>query len=108
MNQDKIDLLLTEPENNTMDNQHKKIKGCRDLNQPEIALMNRIEEHAEVTSELLNDVILIRKNIQTGGVLPPLSEEQFNESMRCLDQAKDYLQTGQMWFVRAIALPDSF
>lgn len=34
-----------------MDNQHKKIKGYRDLSQEEIDLMNRIKEKGQ---ELLN------------------------------------------------------
>ena len=38
----------------------------------------------------------------------PLSMDQVAESLRCLTLAKTNLQQGQMWFVRAVALPDSF
>jgi hypothetical protein len=36
-----------------MDNQHKQIKGYRDLSQAEIDLMNRIKAHAEETRALV-------------------------------------------------------
>ena len=39
-----------------MDNQHKKIKGYRDLSQGEIDLMNKIKAHAEATKELMTEV----------------------------------------------------
>lgn len=38
----------------------------------------------------------------------PLTLVQINESFRCLALAKTNLQQGNMWFVRAVALPDSF
>ena len=90
-----------------MDNQHKKIKGYRDLSQDEINLMNRIKQHAEKTAELLNEVKDMREAYQSE-MAPPLTHNQYNESQRCLALAKTNLQTGQMWFVRAVALPDSF
>lgn len=88
-----------------MDNQHKKIKGYRDLSQQEIDLMNRIKEHAEKTALLIQEVSDLRKSANTHNVL---TDVQASESMRCLALAKTNLQTGQMWFVRAVALPDSF
>jgi hypothetical protein len=90
-----------------MENQHKKIKGYRDLSQSEIDLMNEIKAHAEKTRALLDKVKNERER-DRGDCLPYLIPEQFNESMRCLALAKTNLQTGQMWFVRAVALPDSF
>ena len=39
-----------------MKDQHKKIKGYRDLSQDEIDLMNRIKQHAEMTADLLKEV----------------------------------------------------
>lgn len=98
-----------------MDNQHKKIKGYRDLSQQEIDLMNRIKEHAEKTASLIQQVSDLRKSAQAHGMYgvpnartDSLTDEQAGESMRCLALAKTNLQTGQMWFVRAVALPDSF
>jgi hypothetical protein len=90
-----------------MDNQHKKIKGYRDLSQQEIDLMNQIKDHAQKTGELLDDVSNLRHEMQES-ILPPLDLTQFLESMRCLELAKTNLQTGHMWFVRSVALPESF
>ena len=98
-----------------MENQHKKIKGYRDLSEKEIELMNKIKEHGETTKLLLDDLRALRD----GGVyhdcfgVPTeradgLTEEQASESFRCLEIAQENLQTGQMWFVRSVALPDSF
>ncbi len=47
-----------------MKSQHKKIKGYRDLSQAEIDLMNRIKEHAENTSSLLDEVKDMRDELQ--------------------------------------------
>jgi hypothetical protein len=94
-----------------MDNQHKKIKGYRDLTEQEIALMNRIKELGEQTKTLLGEIIDLRYKQQHDvceGLKSPISYQQTNESLRALLNAKDHLQTGQMWFVRALALPDSF
>lgn len=88
-----------------MENQHQKIKGYRDLNQEEIDLMNAIKEHAEKTSTLIQDLRNLRTSTSADS---PLSVEQLNESMRCITIAKESLQTGQMWLVRAVALPNSF
>ncbi len=92
-----------------MENQHQKIKGYRDLSQQEIDLMNRIKAHAEVTAGLINDVETLREvDHSTNPSASHITAEQLNESRRCLAIAKTKLQTGQMWFVRAVALPNSF
>lgn len=97
-----------------MDNQHKKIKGYRDLTKPEIALMNEIKAHGEQAQKLIDRV----KNLRAGDnaalnnspdfKVNGLNQDQLNESGRCLALAKTNLQTGMMWFVRSVALPDSF
>lgn len=89
-----------------MKDQHTKIKGYRDLSQSEIDLMNEIKEHGEVTNDLLTKLNKFREESQSE--LCPLSGEQYLESLRCLRLAQESLQTGQMWFVRAVALPESF
>jgi len=89
-----------------MENQHKKIKGYRDLSQAEVDLMNRIKDHAEKTATLLKEVSDMRDSEQSE--LAPILPERYQESKRCLALAKTNLQTGQMWFVRAVALPKSF
>lgn len=93
-----------------MDNQHRKIKGYRELSQQEIDLMNRIKGHGEQTKALLDELARLRNDSQhprTAGSQRTTSG-QYLESMRCLELARQQLQTGQMWFVRAVALPESF
>ena len=73
--------------------------------------MNRIKAHGEETKKLLNELKRMREDQVfdlVEGVPREHSMTQLEESMRCLNLAKDYLQTGQMWFVRAVALPQSF
>ena len=86
-----------------MKDQHKKITGYRDLSQAEIDLMNKIKAHAEQTATLLDEVKELRLDMKAD-----MAPVQVHESMRCLALAKTNLQTGQMWFVRAVALPNSF
>lgn len=88
-----------------MDNQHQKIKGYRDLSQEEIDLMNKIKAHGEETKKLLLELESYRVYEDEP---ENISQKQQMESLRCLYQAKTDLQTGMMWLVRAVALPDSF
>lgn len=83
-----------------MDNQHKKIKGYRDLSQSEIDLMNKIKAHAEGTLSLIRELRSLGRD--------EITTEQLQESARCVEIAQEQLQTGQMWLVRAVALPESF
>ena len=39
-----------------MDNQHKKIKGYRDLSEEEIKLMNKIKELGECLGRMVNEL----------------------------------------------------
>lgn len=90
-----------------MENQHQHIKGYRDLSQEEIDLMNEIKEHGEKTGQLIAKVAELR-DTQVEAVTEGITFDQLEESFRCLDIAKAQLQQGQMWFVRAVELPDSF
>lgn len=94
-----------------MENQHRKITGYRELSQEEIDLMNRIKSHGEETAKLLNELNRMPQDQgfdRMEGIVCNISIDQAVESIRCLNLAKDHLQTGQMWFVRAVALPQSF
>lgn len=93
-----------------MDNQHRKILGYRDLSTVEISMMNRIKTHAQKTKELLTELEEFRaaQLDSSNSTTSVLSDEQIIESARCLEIAKEKLQTGNMWFVRAVALPASF
>jgi len=80
-----------------MDNQHKKIKGYRDLTQQEIDLMNKVKEKAEEVGCLIDEL------------------NQYNLEMvdnkldgRWLSIGITDLQKGFMALVRSIAKPESF
>lgn len=72
-----------------MDNQHRKIKGYRELSQSEIDLMNEIKEKAAEVGALVDKVT----NLGEG---------------RWAAIAKTDLQKGFMSLTRAIAKPDFF
>ena len=97
-----------------MENQHRKIKGYRELSEHEIALMNKIKDHGEQLKELLDEITSLRHNqLQDSyeGVYDPdniMDSKTHKESMRCLNIAQENLQTGIMWLVRSVALPESF
>ncbi len=74
-----------------MKDQHKKIKGYRDLSQAEIDLMNEGKELAEKMR------VFIEK-LEAGALT----------DKRCVGIAKTNLQTGCHWVTHAIARPESF
>ena len=74
-----------------MDNQHKKIKGYRDLSQEEINLMNEAKELSVKVGEL------VEKIEQTEGI-----------DLRWSSIGKTDLQKGFMSLIRAIAQPSTF
>ena len=97
-----------------MKDQHTKIKGYRDLTQTEIDLMNRIKDHAETTRLLLRTVKEVRLDDKAAlhnrreAEINGLTLADLQESQRCLALAQTNLQQGFMWFVRGVALPQSF
>lgn len=94
-----------------MEKQNTKIKGYRELDEKELSLINEIKEHGEKTKQLLDDLYQYRLEQHKSGKHDPYDTIQAgrsSESYRALTLAKEYLQTGQMWFVRAVAPPDSF
>ena len=74
-----------------MDNQHKKIKGYRDLSQEEINLMNEGKELAEQVGSF------IEKLQNTDGL-----------DQRWVNIAKTDLQKGFMGAIRSVAQPTTF
>lgn len=74
-----------------MDNQHKLIKGYRDLSAEEIALMNRVKEQGEALRSLLIEIFDNRETDQIWAA-----------------RAEEHLQIGIMCLVRSIAKPTSF
>lgn len=74
-----------------MKDQHKLIKGYRDLSQEEIDSMNKVKQLAATVGELINEI----KGINS------IDE-------RWLNIGTDHLQQGFMAVVRSIAKPESF
>ncbi len=87
-----------------IENQHRKIKGYRDLSQDEIDLMNRIKEKAEELNQLLDEADTILHELKN----PVINQDGLDDVQRYLELAKTNLQQGFMWFVRAVARPNSF
>lgn len=75
-----------------MDNQHKLIKGYRDLSKDEIDLMNEIKNTVGSQLEELVDKLFAMENTDK----------------RWVAIGKTDLQTGLMALVRSIATPSSF
>lgn len=74
-----------------MDNQHKKIKGYRDLSQEEINAMNNIKGYGEALKALMDELKSITDIDQ-----------------RWVAIAETHLQQGIMAAVRSVAKPESF
>jgi len=74
-----------------MDNQHRHIKGYRELSQEEIDLMNEGKALAE----------------QCGAYIEKLQAAQALDQ-RAVALGKTHLQTGFMWAIRGIARPTTF
>tara|TARA_R110000744_G_C19371688_1_gene562911 strand:- start:26134 stop:26358 length:225 start_codon:yes stop_codon:yes gene_type:complete len=74
-----------------MENQHRKIKGYRELTKDEVALMNEGKALAE------NVKCFIEK-----------LEADTHTDKRCVEVAKTNLQTGFHWVTHSIAQPNSF
>ena len=74
-----------------MDNQHKKIKGYRDLSQEEIDLMNEIKI----------------KGAELGSVIEKLEQLESTDK-RWVSIGKTELQKGLMSLTRSVAKPDFF
>ena len=74
-----------------MDNQHKLIKGYRDLSEGEIKAMNAVKSEAERIGLLVEEL-----------------EANTDLDVRWVAVAKDHLQQGFMAAVRSIAKPTTF
>ncbi|MDO7216341.1 hypothetical protein Q5M47_13145 [Acinetobacter nosocomialis] len=105
-----------------MENQHRKIKGYRDLSKEEIDLMNRIKEkgaellalQAELVGRLDTD-LEVKKVAAFNSQLAPndFASEEYQElerfrsaePLRWAAIGKTDIQTGIMALVRAVAQP---
>jgi hypothetical protein len=74
-----------------MDNQHRKIKGYRELSQVEVDAMNAVKEKAAEVGELIREL-----------------QDNSSLDQRWVAIAKTDLQKGFMAATRSIAKPDFF
>lgn len=107
-----------------MENQHRKIKGYRELSQTEIDLMNEVKAKGVEIGELIAKIrthLLAQERdihnagqvaIRTGASTVEASEESDRfreaEALRWASIAKTDLQTGLMALTRSIAQPGFF
>ena len=82
-----------------MDNQHKKIRGYRDLTQAEINLMNEIKLKGQELEDLITKVNEVNQGCGAA---------KDSESFRWSAIAKTNLRTGLMALTRAVAKPTFF
>jgi len=88
-----------------MENQHRKIKGYRELNQDEIDLMNEIKIKGAEVGKLIEKVNKTNNHLtQTG----ELNSDNLGDCFRWSAIAKTDIQTGLMALTRAVAKPNFF
>lgn len=85
-----------------MENQHRKIKGYRELSQNEIDLMNRIKEQGVALGELIAELHTVQDAITAEHGTPD------GEARRWISVGKTHLQQGLMALTRAVAKPEFF
>ena len=90
-----------------MDNQHKLIKGYRDLSQEDIDLMKKIKVLAEQVGELVKELEAKTQNDYYEDESPDDGEEAIT-AMTWVSHGKKDLQLGFMQLTRAIAKPSTF
>lgn len=89
-----------------MENQHRKIKGYRELNQEEIDLMNEIKEEG-IRLRGLTQMVL-HYNQEHSDNPGAIALNNSSESYRWIAEATTDLQKGIMSLVRAVAKPEFF
>lgn len=80
-----------------MDNQHRKIKGYRELSQDGIDLMNEVKEKGEELEKLITKLEAIHATTASHAI-----------NLLWLKDGEMQLKKGIMSLVRAIAQPESF
>ena len=74
-----------------MENQHRHIKGYRDLSEDDVTMINAVKESGDEWRQMIE-----------------LLESGPDYDQRALALARTNLQQGLMWLIRAIARPDGF
>jgi len=102
-----------------MDNQHRQIKGYRDLSEYEVDLMNRVKAAGAELLQLQAEVVQVLRNDEAAKsnatrinstdypqCLAELQRFQAAEPFRWAAIAKTDIQTGVMALVRAVGQPE--
>ena len=88
-----------------MENQHRKIKGYRELNQDEIDLMNEIKEKGVELGALIDKVNQVNSFTDDQDFAEQVTRSQ---AMSWAAEAKTDFQKGLMCLTRAVAKPEFF
>ena len=93
-----------------MENQHRSIKGYRELTQVEIDLMNRIKAQGALLEQLVTDVRyhIDQQMVDSEGDYDEIARIIEANSDRWVEIAMTDLQTGLMALTRAVAQPTTF
>lgn len=89
-----------------MDNQHRRIRGYRDLSQAEIDLMNEVKGAGEQLAQLLDKCRDV--DVVEGKNGDREHDEVLDEASRWRSIAKTHLQQGLMALTRSVAKPAFF
>lgn len=89
-----------------MENQHRQIRGYRELSQAEIDLMNRIKAKGEELQQLLDQCRAV--DVAEGKTGDREHDERIDEASRWRSVAKTHLQQGLMALTRSVAKPAFF
>lgn len=88
-----------------MDNQHKQIKGYRDLSQAEIDLMNTIKEKEAELITLIDAHVVYLSHVIGNGTNEARAHAVHSEALKWAAVAKTNLQLGFMTLIRSVAQP---
>lgn len=93
-----------------MENQHRSIKGYRELTQVEIDLMNRIKAQGALLEQLVADVRyhIDQQMVDSEGEYDEIDRIIAANPDRWVEIAMTDLQTGLMALTRAVAQPTTF
>lgn len=93
-----------------MENQHRIIKGYRELTQVEIDLMNRIKAQGALLEQLVTDVRdhIDQQMVDSEGDYDEIDRIIAANPDRWVEIAMTDLQTGLMALTRAVAQPTTF
>jgi phosphate uptake regulator len=96
-----------------MDNQHREIKGYRELDRDQLDLMNEVKEAGNLIGQMVEKVRKFNRDRDHATRMEPVNHEELAaavqaEHERWLAMARTDLQVGFMKLARAIAKPGFF